>query len=142
MLEKEYREHDFSGQDFSKQDLSHRKFIHCNFDRCNLSYADASYSEFTGCSMKQTNCAFTNFMMSSFQYAKFYPSDCYGMTMTFRCQTYKNMEISELWWYGYRMFSLLMIPENKHNFDLRDHDIGWMGRKYLELKKLFAIKEL
>lgn len=133
---------DFRKQDLSNQDLSHSEFICCTFDDADLSNANASYSKFTAGSMVRTKCTNTNFANTRLA-TKFQPRDCYGMTLTLRCSTFKGMSISRMWWYGWLYFAMMMVPELENGKDPRDAVISAIGTKrYLQLKGLFQAREI
>lgn len=133
---------DFSGQDLSGQDLSHSDFICCNFKDANLSNANCSFSDFTGSNLANTKCTHTNFMKSCLA-CHFYPSDAYGMTLTLECRTFKAMQISKMWWYGFIYFGMLMTPELDKGKDSRDYIITAIGKeRYLRLTALFRRREI
>lgn len=133
---------DFSKQDLSNWDLSHSEFICCTFDDADLSGVDASNSKFTAGSMMRTKCTNTNFANTRLA-TKFYPRDCYGMTLTLRCSTFKGMTISKMWWYGWLYFAMMMQPEQESGKDPRDAVISAIGpARYLKLKGLFQAREI
>ena len=101
---------DFSGQDLSGQDLSHSDFICCKFDDADLSRANCSHSNFTGASLRNTKCTFTDFAHSCLA-CVFEPSDAYGITLTMHCNTFDQMRISKMWWYGFMFFATMMKVE-------------------------------
>jgi uncharacterized protein YjbI with pentapeptide repeats len=134
---------DFSGQDLQGVNMSHSKFSGCNFNKANLSGNDCSYSKFNGSLMIGTKCRNTNFAHSTLGCA-FRPSDAFGVTLTFRCETFRGMVTSALWWYCWVYFALLMIPDkDSDGVNPKDALIASIGlQKYLRLKRMFIEREL
>lgn len=137
----EFKFHSFEGKDLSKQNLSNSKFIHCNFKDCNLFEADCSKSDFTGSDFTGANLRYTNFARSHLNAIKFYPKDAYGVIFSLDCDTFKNMNISKLWWFSYVYFALIMLPELDSGKDLRDIVIGALGiERYTRLCAMFRTR--
>lgn len=133
---------DFSGQNLSKQDLSYSEFVCCNFTNTDLSHANCTHSDFTGSILRNTKCTFTDFSHSALG-CSFFPSDCFGMTLTLSCRTFKGMHISRMWWFGFIYFALKMKPELENGKDLRDNVIEAIGiERYKKLSSLFASREI
>jgi hypothetical protein len=128
----------FEGQDLHGFDLSRSEFLYCNFTDCNLEEADCSFGNFSGSDFTGANLKYTNFARSNLQNINFYPRDAYGIIFSLECNTFKGMKISKLWWYGYKYFSLIMLPEKDKGSDPRDADIVAMGsERYRSLCMMF-----
>lgn len=135
---------DFSGQDLKIANLSHSEFICCNFDNADLREADCSHSQFRGSTFKDANCRGTNFAKAKLNGTIFKPIDCYGMTLTLECSTFRGMLVSNMWWYCWQQFSLLMKPDaDADGKDPKDSLIASIGiSKYLALKRMFQEREI
>ena len=135
---KEFSFKSFVDSDLRKANLSRSKFIHCDFTNANLEEADCSYSWFGGSDFTNANLRYTNFARSDLQGIKFFPRDAYGIIFSLECTTFKNMKISRQWWYCYKFFALMMLPEKDKTVDPRDADILSMGDvRYRKLTALF-----
>jgi hypothetical protein len=100
--------------------------------------ANCSFSIFSGSNFTGANLRYTNFARSNLQNVIFHPVDAYGVIFSMDCQTFKGMIISRLWWYSYKYFSLIQVPETEGGIDPRDADIAAMGsERYRRLCKMF-----
>jgi hypothetical protein len=122
----------FRGMDFAKRDLRRCTFLHCCFDDADLTEADCTGSEFHGSTLRNTICRNTNFTLAKLHGTVFEPSDFYGMTMTFVCETFQDMKMARNVWNGYVFFALGLIkpPLDDDGFDPRHALIESMGREY------------
>jgi hypothetical protein len=122
----------FRGADFKRRDLRRSTFMFCTFDEADMTDADCSGAEFYGSSFRETNCHGTNFKDAKMMATLFEPSDFYGMTMTFVCQTFQHMKVSRQVWDGFMFFGMGMMipPKDSDGFDPRDAMIAAMGREY------------
>lgn len=126
---------DFSKQDLRKVSMHHSEFVCCKFDDADMSNVDASYSKFVGGSMRRTKCTHTNFARTELN-TFFEPSDCFGITLTLSCATFKGMTISRIWWYAWLYFACQMRPSGPEDYRLQVKDI--IGKeKYARLESLF-----
>ena len=135
----------FSGLDFKRKDMRRSTFWYCSFDDADMSEAECTGAEFYGSSFRRTNCRGTNFKDAKLSGTIFEPSDFYGMTMTYVCQTYQDMKVSRAVWDGFMFFGMgLMIPpKDADGFDPRNSMIAAMGRDYyLEYFEKFKARTL
>ena len=134
---------DFSGQDLTGVAMDHSSFLQCNFDNAILNSNDCSYSKFSGSTMVGTKCRNTNFAHATLN-CIFEPDDAFGITLTLKCETFRGMITSAMWWYCFQQFSLLMVPKkDKDGTDPKAALIASLGNsKYLLLKRLFREREL
>jgi hypothetical protein len=145
LTRKKFFNQDFSEQDLSKLRMKQSTFHRCNFDRADMSETDCEGSEFLGSSFKDTNCYRTNFKDAKLAGTIFKPHDCFGMTLTLQCSTFKDLRISALWWYVWLMFAGLMKPgdsvveEEKLQTDL----VTMIGpERYVKLRATLTKREL
>lgn len=129
MIEKirtqKYEGPDFSGQkliqhDFSKQNLKYANFRGASLVESDFSESDLSYANFAG-----ANCYGANFTKASLyrvnmmdcilENSIFRPSNVFGITVTLKCETFKNMEIDENWLECWSFFPAMMKLPEKHN---------------------------
>jgi hypothetical protein len=135
--------HSFEGQDLHSLDFRNCVFLNCSFKDCNLENADCSRSNFSGSDFTGAVLRYTNFAHSKLYNIKFFPKDAYGVIFSLECDTFKGMKISKQWWYGYKYFSQIMIPELDKGSDPRDADIAAMGsEKYRALCSMFERRQL
>lgn len=134
---------DFSGQDLRNVPMHHSRFLNCNFDKADISGNDCSHSKFAGSSLIGTKCRNTDFAHSTLN-CIFKPDDAFGMTITLRCETFRGMIVSALWFYCWQQFSLLMLAEKDlDGVDPKGALIASLGMsKYLALKRMFREREL
>lgn len=134
---------DFAGIRLVNADLSRRLFRNCNFDRADMEGANCSFSDFTGSSFMGTNCRETNFHRATLAATKFEPRDCYGMTISLTCSTFKNAQLGQLWWYAWLMFLSMTFPgEGPVKENLKDRLLALIGaERYVKLNELFRRRE-
>ena len=155
MLKLDYRSRDlcrqrFYNEDFSNQDLSKLKLRGSLFHRCwgppaNMTEADCEGSDFLGSSFDDTNCYRTNFRDAKLAGTIFKPKDCFGMTITLQCRTFKDMRISKMWWLVWLMFASMMKPGTsiREEEELQNNLITAVGsEQYIRLRTLLAKREL
>lgn len=139
LCRKRFYNTDFSGQDLSKLKLRNSLFYQCNFNEADLSDTDCEGSEFIGSTFKNTNCYRTNFRDAKLAASVFEPKDCFGMTLTLQCSTFRQMRTSPIWWHSWLFLATLMQPANLSTDEL----IGVIGaEQYVRLKHLFGQREL
>jgi hypothetical protein len=113
----------FSGQkfyqkDFSKQKLKFSDFSRCSLLECDFTDADCSYSNFSnancyGSNFTGTSLYRSNFMEAQLQKVIFKPRDCFGITLTWKCDTFRDMEVDSDWLEVWSfMPSLMKLPES------------------------------
>lgn len=139
---------DFSGERFYKHDFSGRdmrgfKFrgsdcIECTFAKSDLSNADFEGANCFGSDFTDSKCNRTNFKDAVLAGTKFHPSDCFGMTLSLRCETFEGMKVSRLWWWSWLYFALLMKPHKNEEEGLHTLLINAIGTdRYIRLRRLF-----
>src|SRR5712675_605098 len=112
---------DFSNQKFYQRDFSNQNLQYANFRlstciECNFSGADLRYANFDSGNCYRSN--FTNAIMyrtfmpnCSLQGTIFKPKDCFGITLTWKCETFMDMEVDETWMKVWLfMPSLMKLP--------------------------------
>lgn len=113
----------FAGQKFSRKDFSGQKLKYANFSRCtllecNFKDADCAYANFSNANCYGSN--FTgaslyrvNMMEAQLQRTIFKPRDCFGITLTWKCETFKDMEVDDTWLEIWSFMPTLMkLPES------------------------------
>lgn len=140
-----FNKRDFSGADLKEKCLKGSIFHDCNFDGADLSFADCSGCDFLGSTFRKTKCYKTNFKDSKLAATVFEPEDCFGMTITLQCSTFKNMRVSQLWWYGWLVFLSYMIPVSKsveEEESIKSILVSAMGvERYVRLRAMFQRRE-
>jgi hypothetical protein len=128
-----YRE-DFSGRNMDHADLRCGSFIECNFDKASLRYANCEGANFFGSSFKGSNLYRTNMKDAILERTKFFPKECFGITLTLKCETFKDMEIEPTWLLCWMFFpSLMNVPEK-----VLDKLIQFIGPdRYIRFKAVF-----
>lgn len=145
MTRKKYFGQDFSYQDLSKLRLRQSTFHRCNFDYANMTEADCEGSEFLGSTFRETNCYRTNFKDAKLAGTIFKPHDCFGMTLTLQCSTFKDIKISRLWWTVWLMFAGLMKPGDSvvEEEELQTSLVTAIGpERYIKMRSLLTKREL
>lgn len=134
----------FAGAYLAGRDLSGSAFIKCNFDAADLTDANCSRSEFTGSSFRRSICTRTNFAGAKLGATVFEPDDCYGMTITLTCETFKNASVGQMQWFSWLMFLASMATTlGPVKTDLRGGLLALIGaERYVKLKALFARREM
>ena len=135
---------DFSGQNLSEKNLSHSFFKRCSFDDANLTDAICEGSSFPGCTFRRSICYRTNFANAKLAGTVFAPRDCYGMTISLNCDTFRSMRVSQLWYCAWLLFATQMeVTPGPIKENLRDGVISVLGaERYVRLAKLFQRREL
>lgn len=141
---KAFRGEDFSFLELAGKDLSHSVFENCCFDHADLSYADCSNSVFTGSTFRLTNCYHTNFIDSKMAGTVFAPKDAYGMKVSLTCETFRGMQVSQLWFFALLYFAgLTRSSELTDKENLREKLIAVIGAKrWGRMTQLFRTREL
>lgn len=131
--------HDFSGQNLTKANMKGSIFRSCNFDRTDMTEADCEGSDFSGSSFRKSLLTYANFRKAKLAATIFEPDDCYGITLTFDCKTFENMNVGQIWWYSWLTITASMLPVNKPvPGDLRGGLIALIGaRRYLKIRDRF-----
>lgn len=144
LARKKFSNHNFSGRDLSKHDLSYSLFHFCNFDRANLTEADCTGSDFLGSSFVDSICYRTNFKDARLMGTVFRPKEAFGITVTLQCDTFRGMQVSQLWWYGWLTLLTMTVPEGRPAQEsVKDRLVGLIGaERYLRLKIMFRRREL
>lgn len=135
----------FSGQNLSKLKMRQSLFMGCNFDKADLTETDCEGSEFLGSSFKESILYRTNFRDAKLAGTIFEPRDCYGMTISLTCATFREMKVSQIWWLGFVFFSTLMRPyQGPIHEDLVEKLIGGVlgAERYVKLHALFGKREM
>jgi Pentapeptide repeats (8 copies) len=130
---------DFSGKNLSKCDLRYSKFQWCNFDNADLSEANCEGSDFSGSTFRNSNCYRTNFKDCNLKGVVFEPRDAYGVTFSFSCQTFENMQLGQLWWFCWLQMLAKTVPtKGPVKDDIRAKLINVIGAgRYVKLDQLF-----
>lgn len=135
----------FDGMNLRKRKMTHSRFINCSFDRCDMTEADCEWCDFTGSTFRQSVCYRTNFKDAKLAGTVFEPVDCYGMTLTLQCDTFRGLTISQQHWFSWLMFAMMMKPAENGpvKIDLWERLITTIGaERYVRLKDLFARRNL
>lgn len=118
-------------------------FMNCNFNEADMSEADCTGSDFQGSSFEGTKCYRTNFRDAVLAGTKFNPKDCFGMTISLSCKTFKGMRVGALWFYAWLLFATFMRPygseESPGLVDKVIEAIG--GDRWVKLKAIFGKRE-
>jgi hypothetical protein len=137
---------DFSGQDLRGVPMDHSFFICCNFDRANMNGVDCEHTNFSGSTFRDTDLGGANWKDCNLVGILFLPKDCYGITLTLQCQTFRGVRISQLWFFCWCIFASMMIAEPYPIISepsWNDKLIALIGaERYLKLKALFARREI
>lgn len=141
---KRFRGADFSGRDLSHCDLSRSEFLGCNFDRADLTRADCEGADFTGSTFRDSILYRTNFKDAVLAGTAFEPKDCFGVTITMECRTFRDMRVGGLWYYCWLILLSLTFPEGFPGAEeIRDRLIGLIGaERYVRLKAMFQRREM
>ncbi len=135
---------DFSGQNLTKAKLKGSIFRSCNFDRTDMTEADCEGSDFSGSSFVKSILTYANFRNAKLAGTDFQPDDCYGITLTFACKTFENMNVGQIWWYSWLTLTASMLPVSRPvPGDLRGGLITLIGaQRYLKLKEMFGRRNI
>jgi uncharacterized protein YjbI with pentapeptide repeats len=143
LTKKVYEKEDFSGQDLRGVDMTHKKFLRCNFDDANMSEVNGEYSDFTGSTFRRTNLYRCNFKDCKLASIVFEPKDAYGITFSFTCQTFQNVQISQLWFYAWMFMLAGMWPiAGPVKEDLKNKVLSFIGAvRYVKLTQMFQRRD-
>jgi uncharacterized protein YjbI with pentapeptide repeats len=135
---------DFSGQDLSKLRMRQSLFHNCNFDKADMTETDCEGTDFFGSTFRETVMYRTNGKDAKFAGTIFEPKDAFGLTITCSCKTFNGMHISNIWWYNFIMYALLMKPgTDEDTKKLHNGLIQVIGpARYVKLKALFSKREI
>lgn len=109
---RKFYQYDFSGQILQFADFSRCSLLECNFTNADCKYSNFSNancyrSNFTGASLYRSN-----FMEAQLQGVIWKPRDCFGITLTWKCDTFRDMEVDQDWLEIWSfMPSLMKLPE-------------------------------
>ena len=135
---------DFSEQDLKKMKLRQSTFHRCNFTGADLTETDCEGSEFLGSTFQDAVCTRTNFKDAKLAGTIFKPKECFGMTLTLQCSTFKDMKISTLWWRVWLMFAGLMKPGDStaEEESLQNELVACIGpTRYVKLRHTMTKRE-
>lgn len=135
---------DFSDRDFKGAKLNNSIFHYCKFDRSTLEDANCEFVDFTGSTFQDTNLRCCNMKDAVLAGTLFHPRDCMGITLTLKCDTFRGVRISQLWWMGFLIFASMMVPDKYPITEpLHDKLIAMIGaERYVKLRALFQRREL
>jgi hypothetical protein len=131
---------DFSNQDLSKCLMKNTLFHGCNFDDADMSESECEGSEFFGSTFRNTICYRTNFKDAKLANTVFAPKDAFGITVSLQCKSFENMQVPQLWFLSWLLFSSMMIPDpGPIKQDFHADVLGIIGaERYVKLKALFG----
>lgn len=141
---REFKGEDFSGQDLTGQDMRFGKYIGCSFDDADMKLVNCEGSDFTNSTFRRTDLYRANWKDCKLAGIVFEPKDCYGITFTFSCSTFQNVQIGRLWWFSWALMLSEMYPTAGPGTteDLRSKIIALIGaERYTKLKQLFNRRE-
>ena len=140
----------FYGVSFKGMKLKHAPFQLHTFKGCDFTDTDLAYGNLTGAHCYGSNFTGANLYRANMtdcelQDTIFYPRDCFGMTITLRCDTYQGMEIDPIWLQVWQFIPCVMkLPERKENGNIiKDY---WLNKiiamigssAYLKMKQIFS----
>lgn len=132
---------DFTGMDLRRAAMRSSLFMNCNFTNADMAEADCSGSDFQGSIFEQTNCYRTNFKDAVLANTKFNPKDCFGMTVSLQCKTFKGMKVGALWFFAWLLFATMMHPFGSEA-GLVDRVVEAIGaERWVKLKAVFGKRE-
>lgn len=123
----------FYKHDFSRQKLQYAKFrgstlIECKFVDTDLKYANFISANCYGSDFTGANLYRANMTECSLQHTIFKPRDCFGLTLTWKCETFRDMEVDETWLKVWMFMPTMMkLPPVKNG------DKSWLDRLILLL---------
>ena len=130
---------------FAGRDLQHADFRSATVCECDFTGADLSHANFKG-----ANCWGSNFTdsrmyrtdMTDANLSKtiMKPKDCFGISLTFTCDTVMDMQVSEKWYHMWLFMAGLMKPPSDEDRLKLIHAIG--EARYIRLRQLFESRQI